>query len=154
MHTSIRILTPPLPPMPVTKANRTHFIETLFAAECGCKRRWRWRGLPASTSAMGRCIYPLPEPQALLSTFLRAAHWAVPSWLTYPAASPSILEPNRERAVKAIPRLCQCWSALPAASRNPLHELITHCEKVIYPQIPELEAFQVGGLEFFEPCCF
>lgn len=154
MHTSIRILTPPLPPMSVTKANRTHFIGTSFVAKCGCKCRWWRKRFPDSTLATGRCIHPLPDPQSLVSMSLRAAHWAVPSWLTYIAAFLSILEPDREKALKAIPRLCQCRSALPAASRNPLHELITHCEKAIYPQIPKLKAFQVGGLEFFEPCCF
>jgi hypothetical protein len=38
------------------------------------------------------------------------------------ASSLFISEPNRERAVKAVSRLCHCRSALPAASGNLLCE--------------------------------
>lgn len=40
--------------------------------------------------------------------------------MTSIATSLSIPEPNRQRAVKAIPRLCHCRSAFPTASGNPL----------------------------------
>lgn len=82
------------------------------------------RGIPGPEPPIGKLLQPQPL----------ARHWT--SHPTPPSPPP----PNSPRAVKAIPRLCQCTSTSPAASRNPRCKLITHCEKVIYPRIPELRA--------------
>lgn len=116
-----------------------------------------WKEVPLSEhfrSLKGLAGQGLPGTEPPIRKLLQPPARHASSPLTSTATSLCIPEPNSQRAVKAIPRLCQCQSAFPAASGNLLRELITHCEKVIYPQIPEHRALSGWCPLIFEPCCF
>ena len=89
--------------------------------------------MSTSDSSWGNCA---SLARATPSQVPSATCHTVFSWMTSSATALYNSEPNRERAVEAVPRLCHCRSALLAASRNLLCELTNHCEKAIHPQIP------------------
>lgn len=61
--------------------------------------------------------FSLPGPQSpILKSLQLLATWCSPRQTNSTATSLYIPGPNRERAVKAIPWLCHCRSALQAAS--------------------------------------
>lgn len=100
-----------------------------------CSRRMP----PRSTLDSWRSIHALPGPESPTLRFLQLpAMQDSPGRLPRQLPSAFLSQPGKEQRMQ-FPG-CHCPSALPAASGNPLHELITHCEKAIYPQAPEHRA--------------